>query len=116
MTELEQQKLSDKRELMNRNLEQSKKLREEGSTPEHYKLPITPQEYADANRLFFDEGNVIKYISRHAKKNGREDVMKAIHYCLFILERDYQIDGTAAFHDREGNLINILEARTNGNK
>ena len=70
------------------------------STPEHYKSKITPQEYADANGLLFDEGNVVKYISRHPLKGKREDVIKAIHYCMFILKRDYGVVSNANFCEK----------------
>ena len=57
---------------------------------QHYKgMKIQPTEYAHANKLGFLEGNVVKYISRHDKKNGREDVEKAIHYCQMILQMEY---------------------------
>jgi len=36
------------------------------------------------------EGNVVKYITRHRRKNGREDVLKAIDYCNYILEEYYE--------------------------
>jgi len=37
----------------------------------------------------FAEGCVIKYVSRHSFKNGKEDILKAIQNLEFILERDY---------------------------
>ena len=58
----------------------------------HYQSAIQPIDYIHANHLLFDEGNVIKYISRHRRKNGYDDVLKAIHYCLFIMQRDYGLD------------------------
>jgi hypothetical protein len=30
--------------------------------------------------------NVIKYVQRHAKKNGKEDLEKAKHYLEFAIE------------------------------
>ena len=55
----------------------------------HYKnTGIQPVDYIRANNLGFFEGNVLKYITRHRDKNGREDIEKAIHYLEFILE-DY---------------------------
>lgn len=41
---------------------------------------ITPFDYIKANDLDFFEGNVIKYITRHRQKNGKEDLIKAITY------------------------------------
>ena len=56
----------------------------------HYQdMAIQPIEYIVANRLQFPEGCVIKYVSRHADKNGKEDILKAIQNLEFILERDY---------------------------
>ena len=42
------------------------------------------------NIVGFAEGNVIKYICRHAKKDKKKDILKAIHYCEMIIERDYE--------------------------
>ena len=53
----------------------------------HYKdLSIQPGDYIRENKLGWYEGNVIKYITRHDKKNGLEDVMKAKHYIEMIIE------------------------------
>ena len=57
----------------------------------HYQdnFKIQPIEYIQANRMQFAEGCVIKYVSRHLFKNGKEDILKAIQNLQFILERDY---------------------------
>lgn len=56
----------------------------------HYKeMKIQPIEYVIANNIGYCEGNVIKYVSRHRTKNGKEDILKAIHYLQFILEFQY---------------------------
>lgn len=56
----------------------------------HYKnMAVQPIEYIHSNKINFLDGNVIKYISRHASKNGADDVRKAIHYCELILKLDY---------------------------
>jgi hypothetical protein len=61
----------------------------------HYKdMKIQPIEYIHANNLDYLAGNVVKYISRHKKKNGIEDVKKAIHYCQLILELQYDKSST----------------------
>jgi len=53
----------------------------------HYKSKsIQPIEYIMANGLGFCEGNVVKYVTRHRDKNGKEDIKKAIHYLEFLLE------------------------------
>lgn len=55
----------------------------------HYKLPIEPIDYILKNHLGYCEGNVVKYVTRHATKNGAEDIRKAIHYLEFILKDQY---------------------------
>ena len=55
----------------------------------HYKMAIEPIEYINSNGLSFMEGNVVKYVSRHAKKGGADDIKKAIHYLELILENEY---------------------------
>lgn len=56
----------------------------------HYKdLPIQPVEYCQRNRLGFCESSVVKYVTRHRQKNGRQDIEKAIHFLRLLLEIDY---------------------------
>lgn len=57
----------------------------------HYKdMAIQPAEYATKNKLGFLEGNAIKYISRHCKKNGVDDLRKAIHSIELLIEYMYE--------------------------
>ena len=56
----------------------------------HYKdFKIQPVEYIHANGIGYLEGNVIKYVTRHAQKNGKQDIKKAIHYLELILQMEY---------------------------
>lgn len=56
----------------------------------HYKdFPIQPAEYCQKNKLDWCEANIVKYASRHASKNGAEDVRKIIHYAELLLEWNY---------------------------
>jgi hypothetical protein len=56
----------------------------------HYKnLAIQPIEYCQKNRLGYCESNAIKYITRHKAKNGKEDILKAIHVLKLLLELEY---------------------------
>ena len=56
----------------------------------HYKdLKIQPIEYIHANGLNFLEGNVVKYITRHRKKNGKQDLVKAKHCIDLLIEFEY---------------------------
>lgn len=58
---------------------------------EHYKhMKIQPTEFISVNGIPFIEGNVIKYVCRHAHKNGKEDVLKAIHYLNLLIEYHYE--------------------------
>ena len=58
----------------------------------HYRnMKIQPAEFINENKLFFAEGNAIKYICRHSVKGKEEDIKKAIHYLEMILERDYNV-------------------------
>ncbi len=64
----------------------------------HYKdMAIQPVEYIHKNGLGFLEGNIVKYISRHAEKGGKQDVEKCIHYCQLLLDMQYPTssDGVA---------------------
>lgn len=59
---------------------------------DHYKkCGIEPVEYIHANGLNFNEGSIVKYISRHRNKNGAEDIRKIKDFCDIILELDYGI-------------------------
>ena len=56
----------------------------------HYKdMAIQPVTFIVKNNIPFLEGNVIKYICRHANKNGVQDIDKAIHYLQLIKELHY---------------------------
>ena len=52
-------------------------------------MKIQPSKFVIENELLFPEGSVIKYICRHRFKNGKEDLLKAIHFIEMIIERDY---------------------------
>ena len=56
----------------------------------HYKdLKIQPIEYIHANGLDYFEGNVVKYITRHRNKNGKQDLEKAKHCIDLLIEFEY---------------------------
>jgi len=56
----------------------------------HYKdCAIQPIEYIMANKMNYCEANVVKYITRHHLKGGKEDIKKVIHYCELLLEMEY---------------------------
>ena len=56
----------------------------------HYsEMKIQPVEFIHANNLPFIEGCIIKYVSRHKAKNGRQDLLKARHFIDLLLELEY---------------------------
>jgi hypothetical protein len=59
----------------------------------HYKnLPIQPVEFCQKNQFNYFESAVIKYVSRHREKNGRQDIEKAIHFLHLLLELEYPVE------------------------
>ena len=58
--------------------------------PDHYgDSGIDVISFCQANNLDFMQGNVIKYITRYRKKNGLEDLRKAVEYINRILAAEY---------------------------
>ena len=56
----------------------------------HYKdFAIQPAEYSQRNRLPYCESAVVKYVTRHRAKDGRQDIEKAIHCLQLLLEIEY---------------------------
>ena len=68
----------------------SKALHKQVSGTHYLYMEIQPADFINKNKLLFAEGNAIKYICRHSKKGGVEDIDKAIHYLEMIKERDYK--------------------------
>ena len=59
----------------------------------HYKkLAIQPMQYALTNKLDYAQANVVKYVTRHADKNGKEDLLKAIHNIELMIEHYYGVE------------------------
>lgn len=57
---------------------------------DHYKkMKIQPIEYIHANGLDYFEGNIVKYVSRHKYKHGKQDLEKAKHYIDLLIELEY---------------------------
>lgn len=54
----------------------------------HYtQFKIQPVVFIAENNLDFLTGNVIKYVLRHGKKNGVEDLEKAKHYLDMLIQK-----------------------------
>ena len=57
----------------------------------HYTdLEIQPLEYSMANKLNACEHSVVKYVSRHRGKGGKEDLLKAIDMLEKLIEFEYK--------------------------
>ena len=53
----------------------------------HYKQnAIQPWDYITSNNLGYLEGNIVKYVTRWSHKNGLEDLEKAYHYLIKLIE------------------------------
>lgn len=72
---------------------------------DHYrKMKIQPAEFIHANDIGFLAGCAIKYCARYKVKNGKEDLLKAIHFLELLIQLEYpppvypyaDIMGTAA--------------------
>ena len=60
---------------------------------DHYaKYPIQPIEYIHANKLDFEQGNIVKLITRFRDKNGAQDLRKIKHYADILLALEYGED------------------------
>ena len=61
---------------------------------QHYKgLAIQPAEFCQRNRMPYLESCVVRYITRHGQKNGRQDIEKAIHCLELLLDIEYPTSG-----------------------
>jgi hypothetical protein len=56
---------------------------------DHYQMAIQPVEFITKNKLTFLEGCVVKRVCRHRRKNGKEDLLKAIHELQLMIELEY---------------------------
>lgn len=57
----------------------------------HYStMKIQPIEFIYENKIPYMEANVIKYVCRHASKNGLQDLEKAKHYIDMLIEKEYK--------------------------
>lgn len=64
----------------------------------HYKYPLQPFEFALINNLSMIEGETIKYIARARRKNGAQDIDKAIHCLQMIAEWRSKFDQLCVPH------------------
>ena len=70
-----------------------KKARDVQVSGDHYKkMTIQPFDYCQSNHLDAMEFSVVKYVSRHQSKGGREDLEKAKHCLDLLLEHAYPLE------------------------
>lgn len=55
----------------------------------HYVSPAQHVSFCQRNRIPWCEAAAIKYIVRHRKKNGKQDLEKAVHYLELCCHEDY---------------------------
>lgn len=60
----------------------------------HYKTRYEHWDMAADAKLGYFEGQITKYVTRHRKKKGREDVEKALHLAVKLRERHRADDKT----------------------
>lgn len=53
---------------------------------DHYRAGIETWDYILSQGLGYLEGNVIKYVTRYKRKNGIEDLYKALDYLKKLIE------------------------------
>lgn len=73
---------------------------------EHYQKAIQPMLFISSNNFNFSVGNVIKYVCRHEQKNGKQDLIKAIHYAMFEAYHKYPDE-----YDEFIKLVNNLNGK-----
>ena len=67
-----------------------KKMKTSKTHQEHYaQQGIEPIDYIENNNLNFSEGNIIKYVTRHRKKGGKKDLLKARWYINRLIKTEY---------------------------
>jgi hypothetical protein len=64
---------------------------------EHYKSDIQHWDYVHANNLDYFQAQITKYVERHKKKNGKEDLEKAMHFLEKYIELEYPSDREVRF-------------------
>lgn len=88
----------------------------------HYKSPMECWDYILANDLGYLEGTAIKYITRWKKKNGVEDILKAIHFLEKLVEvekqKQQQVDLDKVMHFWQGKPLDweldVMDNRNEG--
>jgi len=80
-----------------------------GNYDNHYHGKIQPVMFSNSNNFGLCEGNVIKYICRHAKKNGEEDLNKAIWYINYLKDQSENKSFISVDRFAEDQRLNFLQ-------
>ena len=84
---------------------------------DHYKrMAIQPSHYIVRNNLGWYEGNIVKYITRHSIKGGKQDIEKVIHYAELLLEDQYTPEKSRGEIDGEKTLKYIKKLNRKKNE
>lgn len=67
----------------------SETMTREAPHSNHYEGKIEPIDLIDAQDLNFYEGNIIKYVVRHSRKDGLKDLEKALFYLKRLIKTTY---------------------------
>src|SRR6185369_13146900 len=57
---------------------------------DHYKTEIEHWDFVESNGIGYLEGCATKYVTRARKKNGRQDLEKAVHYVDKIIDLEQE--------------------------
>lgn len=52
----------------------------------HYQFEIEPVHLMVKYNLNWFQGEILKYVSRHTNKNGKQDLEKALHICDMAID------------------------------
>lgn len=63
----------------------------------HYKAKVQHWDFVVSNNLPYLEGCITKYVTRHRKKNGLQDLYKAKHFLEKLIEVEEEAE-----REREG--------------
>lgn len=81
----------------------------------HYKTSgMQLSEFLERNKVGFLEGNAMKYVFRHDKKNKEEDLLKAIQYIKFVLKYRYGkflVGDTLLNEEQYKKMIELIEKK-----
>ena len=56
-------------------------------SPSYYKKGIQPIDYIESWGMGYHDGNIIKYVTRFKRKNGKEDLLKAKWYLERLISK-----------------------------